>query len=57
MNQYTINPDEEYAKAMDRTQTVDNIISLEPTYSREYLATLSIDELHEIEDSLLGNHA
>lgn len=47
------NKDEDYARAMDRSMTIDSIISLKPTFAREYLNTLNIDALHDLEDALL----
>lgn len=44
---------EDYAKAMDRIYTVDAILSLDKRLTREYLNTLPLDGLHDLEDSLL----
>jgi hypothetical protein len=48
------NPDEEYDKAMDRTHTIDAILSLNSVFKREYLNTLTTDELHNLEDDLIS---
>jgi len=47
------NPDEEYNRAMDRARTIDAIIALKPTFTREYLDEKNLDALHDLEDSLL----
>jgi hypothetical protein len=46
-------PDTEYSKAMDRTHTIDSILSLNPVLKREYLNTLNTDALHDLEESIL----
>ena len=52
-NVYCYNPEEEYDRAMDRSKTIDSIISLNPVFGREYLNTLTTDTLHELEESIL----
>ncbi len=47
------NPDTEYDRAIDRSHTIDAIISLNPVLTREYLNTKTTDALHDLEDSLL----
>jgi len=48
------NPDEEYDLAMDRTRTIDAILALKPTFTREYLTQKTLAILHDLEDSLLN---
>jgi len=43
----------EYDKAMDRVATIDAILALDKRFTREYLNTLTIDGLHDLEDACL----
>lgn len=47
------NSDDAYNRAMDRLYTTDAILALNPVFGREYLSTLNLDALHDLEDSLL----
>jgi len=47
------NPEIEYDRAMDRTHTIDAILSLNPIFKREYLTTLTTDALHDLEESII----
>ena len=49
----TTNCDEEYARAMDRTHTIDAILSLDKRFQRGYLNTLNLDASHDLEEILI----
>lgn len=45
--------DQDYARAMDRNTTIDSILSLDRRLTREYLSTLTLDALHDLEESII----
>jgi len=45
---------EAYTRALDRSYTIDAVLALNPVFEREYLNTLSTNELHDLEDSLIN---
>lgn len=46
--------DEDYARAIDRSMTIDAILALDARLKREYLNTLTLDALHDLEDGLIN---
>lgn len=42
---------------MDKRMTIDAILSIDQRFTREYLNTLSLDALHDLEDAILSNTA
>lgn len=42
-------------ETINKTMTIESIMLIDNYFSREYLETLSISELYELEDCLLGN--
>lgn len=46
-------PDQDYTLAIDRSVTIDSILSLDKRLTREYLVTLTTDALHDLEESIL----
>ena len=45
--------DELDTEAMDRSKTIEAIMSLKPIFKREYLNNLTTDALHDLEESLI----
>jgi hypothetical protein len=49
-----VSSDSDYDRAIDRSMTLEAILSLDPRFSREYLNNLNTDALHDLEESLLN---
>ena len=50
-----LNLDDEYTTALDRSMTIQAILTIDKRFNREYLNTLNLVALHELEDSCLNN--
>lgn len=50
---YPLNLDREYNTAIERSLLIDAILVLLPVLKREYLCTLTTDELEDLEESII----
>jgi hypothetical protein len=51
--EYPLNLKEEYDIAITRSHIINAILALNPVFKREYLVTLTTDELEDLEESLI----